>query len=87
MNSLTENASKFSPNFEPVFLWVRQNPRQISHDIGDLKITSTSTERQKRSENLAPVLVIISGKSLVFSRKSITSTVFTATAPLTRQHQ
>ena len=42
--------------------------------IGDLKITSTSTERQKRSQNLAPVLVIISGNSLVFSRKIITST-------------
>ena len=34
-----------------------------------LKITSTSTERQKRSQNLAPVVVIISGNSLVFSRK------------------
>ena len=30
-------------------------------NIGDLKITSASTERQKRSQNLAPVLVIISG--------------------------
>ena len=44
--------------------------------FGDLRITSTSTERQKRSQNLAPVLVIISGKSLVFSRKIITSTDF-----------
>ena len=44
--------------------------------FGDLKITSTSTERQKRSQNLAPVLVIISGKSLVFPRKIITSTDF-----------
>ena len=44
--------------------------------FGDLKITSTSTERQKRSQNLAPVLLIISGKSLVFSRKIITSTDF-----------
>ena len=35
-----------------------------------------STEGQKLHENLAPVLVIISGKSLVFSRKIITSTVF-----------
>ena len=42
--------------------------------FGDLKITSTSTERQKRSQNLAPVLVIISGNSLVFSRKIIAST-------------
>ena len=39
-------------------------------------MTSTSTERQKQSQNLAPVLVIISGKSLVFSRKIITSTDF-----------
>ena len=44
--------------------------------LGDLKITSTSPERQKRSGNLAPVLVIISGNSLVFSRKIITSTGF-----------
>ena len=44
--------------------------------LGDLKITSTSTERQKRSQNLAPVLVIFSAKSLVFSRKIITSTDF-----------
>ena len=35
-----------------------------------------STERQKGSQNLAPVLVIISGNSLVFSRKIITSTGF-----------
>ena len=44
--------------------------------IGDLEITSTGTERQKRSQNLAPVLVITSGNFLVFSRKSITSTGF-----------
>ena len=42
--------------------------------VGDLKITSTSTERQKHSQNLAPVLVIIFGNSLVFPRKIITST-------------
>ena len=41
-----------------------------------LKTTSASTERQKRSQNLAPVLVILSGNSLVFSRKMITSTGF-----------
>ena len=40
------------------------------------KFTSTSTERQKRSQKLAPVLVIISGNSLVFSRKIITSAGF-----------
>ena len=55
--------------------------------FGDTKITSTSTERQKRSQNLAPVLVIISGNSLVFSRKIITSTGFTGAAPPARQHQ
>ena len=44
--------------------------------IGDLKITSTSTERQKPSQNLAPVLVIISWNSLVFSRRIITSAGF-----------
>ena len=41
-----------------------------------MKIPSTSTERQRRSQNLAPVLVIISGNSLVFPRKIITSTGF-----------
>ena len=59
----------------------RQNFRETifaapREQIGDLKITSASTERQKRSQNLAPALVIISGKSLVFSRKIITSTDF-----------
>ena len=39
-------------------------------------MTSTSTERPNRSQNLAPVLVIISGNPLVFSRKIITSTGF-----------
>ena len=51
------------------------------------KTTSTSTERQKRSQNLAPVLVIISGNSLVFSRKLLPVLVFTGTAPPARQHQ
>ena len=51
--------------------------RRSVFTIGGLKITSNSTERQKRSQNLAPVLVIISGNSLVFfSRKPITSTGF-----------
>ena len=40
------------------------------------KFPSTSTERQKRSLNLAPVLVILYGNSLVFSRKIITSLGF-----------
>ena len=48
----------------------------LSSKIGDIKITSTSTEKQKRSQNLAPVLVIISGISLVFSVKIFTSTGF-----------
>ena len=34
--------------------------------IRRLKITSASTERQKRSQNLAPVLVIIWGRSGIF---------------------
>ena len=53
-----------------------ETPPKLSRKIGDLKLTSTSTERQKRSQNLAPVLVIISGNSLVFSRKITTSTCF-----------
>ena len=40
--------------------------------LGDLIITSASTERQKRSQNLVPVLVMISGHALVFSKKIIT---------------
>ena len=44
--------------------------------FGDLKITRTSTEREKPSQIFAPVLVIISGNSLVFSRIMITSTGF-----------
>ena len=44
--------------------------------IGDWKITSTSAERQKRSQKLAPVLVIVFGNSLVFPREIITSTGF-----------
>ena len=58
------------------FIWT--NGSQISlkvlvytgigpQSVGDLR---------KRSQNLAPVLVIISGNSLVFSRKIITSTGF-----------
>ena len=41
-----------------------------------LKITGTSTERQKHSQTLAPVLVIISGNSRAFPRKIITSIGF-----------
>ena len=40
------------------------------------KITSTSTERQKRSQILAPALVIISENSLVYSKKSSTGAGF-----------
>ena len=41
-----------------------------------LKNYQYSTERQKRNQYLAPVLAIISGNSLVFSRKNFTSTGF-----------
>ena len=40
------------------------------------KISNASIERQKRSQYLAPVLVLISGNSLVFSRTIIASTSF-----------
>ena len=56
-------------------------------------MTSTSTERQRCCQNLAPVLVIISGNSLVFSKKIITSTGFYrccapgASAPVVVKHQ
>ena len=61
--------------------------------IGDLRITSTSIERQKRSQNSAPVLVIIFGNSLVFSRNIITSIGFyrycapSASAPVVVKNQ
>ena len=45
-------------------------------EIRSRKKDQYSTEGQKRHQNLAPVLVIISGKSLVFSMKIITSTGF-----------
>ena len=54
----------------------------MSELIRDLEITCTSTERQKRSQNLAPVLVIISGNSLVFLGKCLPVLVFTGAAPL-----
>ena len=47
--------------------------------LGDLEISSSSTEGQKHSQNLAPVLV--------FSRKLLPVPVFTSVAPLARQHQ
>ena len=51
--------------------------------IRDLKITSASTEGQKRSQNVAPVLVIISGKTLwYFLGKWLPVLVFTSAAPL-----
>ena len=54
-----------------------------------LKNYQYSTEGQKFHENLAPVLAIISGNYLAFSRKIITIIllVFTGAVPQTRQHQ
>ena len=76
-----------------LFFKCRKGSFASSFSLGDLKITSTSTERQKRSQCLAPVLVIISGNSLVFSRKLITSIGFYrccapgASAPVVVKHQ
>ena len=61
--------------------------KMFSVFIGDLKFTSASTERQKSSQNLAPVLVMISGNSLVFCRNLLPVLVFTGAAPPARQHQ
>ena len=55
--------------------------------LGDLKITSASTERQKRSQNLAPERAIISGNSWYFLGKLLPVLVFTGAAPSVRQHQ
>ena len=58
-------------------------PAPLQKRVGDLCCINfgglcqyNSTERQKRSQILAPALVIVSGNSLVFSRKIITSTGF-----------
>ena len=57
--------------------WLQTGSRQSTPLFQRLKnYVFASTERQKRSQNLAPVLVIISANSLVFSRKIITSTGF-----------
>ena len=55
--------------------------------LGDVIITSASTERKKRSQNLAPVLAIFSWNSQVFSRKSLPVLIFTGAVPPARQHQ
>ena len=54
-------------------LLVRNSIRDFSRS---LKNCQYSTEGQKFHENSAQALVIITGNSLVFSRKSITSTGF-----------
>ena len=62
---------------------VRWNLRPVIFGI-ELSVSSTqsrknyqySTEGQKFHQTLAPLLVIILGKSLVFSRKILTSTGF-----------
>ena len=51
-----------------------------------LKNYQYSTERQKRNQNLAPVLVIISWNSGI-SRKVLPVLVITGAALPTRQHQ
>ena len=76
------------------FLWVRNLCVFVLYDLlqadknSETKIiASTSTERQKRSQNLAPVLVIISGILWYFQGKLVPVLVFTGAAPLARQHQ
>ena len=56
--------------FSQGFLWFVGDKKR------SLKNYQYSTEGQKVDENLAPVQVIISGHSLVFSKKIITSTGF-----------
>ena len=68
----TDNMSANVPENVPS----RRAYANLWQKFGDWKITSTSTERQNRSQNLAPVLVIISGNSLVFSRKIFASAGF-----------
>ena len=67
---------------------MREASRGLKISSSEPKNYQCSTEGQKFNENLAPVLVIISRNSLVFSRKITTSIlVFTGTAPPTRQQQ
>ena len=60
--------------------------QEIAENLS-LKNYQCSTEGEKFHRYLAPVLVRISGNSLVLSRKVIASTGFTRTAPPTRQRQ
>ena len=55
--------------------------------IRSLKNYQCSTEGQKLQQNLAPVLAIISGTSLVFSRKIVTSSGFYRCCAPPRQQQ
>ena len=65
----------------------------ITHVGGKFRHGLLEKSLKKRSQNLAPVLVIISGNSLVFSRKMITSTDFYwccaagASAPVVAKNQ
>ena len=67
-------------------------PHRSTDEIGRTSAGSIH-QRQKRSQNLAPVLVIISENFLVFSRKIITSTGFYrccapgASAPVVVKHR
>ena len=79
----------FWPTFGPISAhWQKPHlkPTLSANKFGDLKITSASTERQKRSQNLAPVLVIFSGNSLVFLGKLLPVLVFTG-APVVVKNQ
>ena len=73
---LARSPEKPLPRRAPVLLASRKRCDFENAETRSLKITSTSAEGQKFHENLAPVLVIISGNSLVFSGKIITSTGF-----------
>ena len=55
--------------------------------VGDLTMTITSTERQKRTQNLAPVLVIISRILWNFLGKLLPVLLLTGAAPPACQHR
>ena len=57
-------------------LVIKRHAKEQKSVSRGLKNYQYSTEGQKFHENLAPVLVMISGNSLVFSWKLITSTGF-----------
>ena len=74
---------KFTPKFTPKIVGI---PLQFHLETQKLPVPVLKG-RNKRSQNLAPVLVIISGNFLVFLGQLLPVLVFTGAALPARQHQ